>query len=195
MSFQITANIPHRLINVDEFYCMANAGILTEDERVELIEGQLLKMSPIGSVHANIVDYITDSLFQKIDGNVRVRVQNPLFLSNLNEPEPDIVLVRKANYSQQHPRPSDVFLLIEVADSSENYDRKTKLPLYAHYQIPEVWLINIKQKKLEIYQKPSDEGYRLNFFPEKGKIIAPLLINTIELDWWAWFDGCDNGLL
>ena len=189
MPLQITANVPHRLINVDEFYQMANAGILAEDERVELIEGELLAMSPIGSFHANIVDCITHSLFQQIGNNVRVRIQNPLFLSNVNEPEPDVALVKKANYSQQHPTPADVFLLIEVADSSEKYDRKTKLPLYAHYEIPEVWLINVKQKKLEIYQKPSPEGYCVTLRPQKGEIISPLLVNSIQLDWWAWFDG------
>jgi len=186
-----TTNVPHRLINVNEFYQMAEAGILTEDERVELIEGELLAMSPVGSFHAGLHTRISRLLSAVVKSDAIVYTQNPIYLSEVSSPEPDISLLkpRDDDYMSSLPTAKDVLLAIEIADSSVSYDRNTKLPLYAHYKIPEVWLIDVKQKKLEIYQKPSDEGYRLSLFPEKGEIISPLLLETIQLDWWAWFEG------
>ena len=191
MPLQVTANVPHRLINVDEFYQMANAGILAEDERVELIEGELLAMSPIGSFHAGLHTRISRLLSAAVKNDAIVYTQNPIYLSEISSPEPDISLLmpRADDYMSSLPTAKDVLLAIEIGDSSEKYDRKTKLPLYSHYEIPEVWLINVKQKKLEIYQKPSPEGYCVTLRPQKGEIISPLLVNSIQLDWWAWFDG------
>lgn len=184
-----TANIPHRLINVSEFYRMAEAGILAEDERVELIEGELATMPPIGSFHASLVDCIARSLFKQVDDSICIRIQNPIYLSDISQPEPDIALVTNADYRQQHPKPEDVLLVIEVSDSSESYDRNTKLPLYAHYQVPEVWLLSINKKTLDIYQKPSTGGYRLNLRPETGEQVSPLLARNMQFDWATLFNG------
>ncbi len=186
-----TANIPHRLINVNEFYRMAEAGILAEDERVELIEGELSAMSPIGSFHAGLHTRLSRVLAAATGSDTIVYTQNPVYLSEISSPEPDISLLkaRADDYMRSLPQADDVLLLIEISDTSENYDLNTKLPLYAHYQIPEAWLINVKKKTLEIYLKPSADGYRLNLRPEAGEIIVPSLVASIQLDWWALFDG------
>ena len=181
----------HRLINVNEFYQMAEMGILKEDERVELIKGELLTMSPVGSFHAGLHTRLSRLFTTSVNNEALVYTQNPIYLSEVSSPEPDITLLkpRDDDYIHALPRAEDILLLIEISDSSLNYDLNTKLPLYAHYQIPEVWLINIKQKKLQIYQKPSLEGYRLSLQPEIGEIIHPLLMDNLSLKWWTWFEN------
>jgi Uma2 family endonuclease len=183
------ATARHRLIHINEFYRMAETGILKENERIELIEGKLLTMSPIGSFHAGLHTRLSRLLITTLNNKAIVSTQNPLYLSEVSSPEPDISLLkpRDDDYMHSLPTAKDVLLLIEIADSSLNYDLNTKLPLYAQYHIPEVWLIDIKQKKLQIYQKPSTDGYRLNFQPEMGEITHPLLLNDLALDWWSWF--------
>ena len=184
-----TASVAHRLINVSEFYRMAETGILKEDEHVELIEGELLAMSPIGSFHVGLVNRISRLLTTMLENKAIVSTQNPIYLSEVSSPEPDISLLKPRNDDYMHALPTaeDILLVIEISDTSVNYDLNTKLPLYAHYQIPEVWLINVKQKTLDIYQKPSDEGYRVSLRPKKSEIINPLLIDKLNINWWSWF--------
>jgi Uma2 family endonuclease len=148
-------------LNVSQYHQMSEAGIFSENDKVELINGEIIEMSPIGRRHAACVDRI-NRLFSNILGiKVIVRVQNPIILNNLSEPEPDIALLkpRADFYESGHPQPQDIFLLIEVADSSLEYDRDVKIPLYATSGISEVWLVDIYEQVIIVYRYPSENGY------------------------------------
>ena len=185
MSAQLA--ISHHLLSVHDYHRMAEAGIFTEDQPIELINGEIFDMPPIGSFHADIINTLTRLFYQQVNDNIRISVQNPIQLSDFSEPEPDIVLVKNKNYRLQHPTADDVLLLIEVADSSLHYDRTIKLPQYANHQIPEVWLFNLKEQRLDIYQQPENDYYRLHLRPKAGESIQPLLVEAVNVDWSALF--------
>ncbi len=149
-----------RRFTVDDYYRMAEAGILEPDDRVELLDGQVVEMSPIGIRHAYAVDTLTDMFFSVREQAI-VRVQNPVRLDPKNEPEPDLSLLKRRpdGYSRSHPGPSDVLLVIEVSDSSIQFDRETKLPLYARFGLPEVWLVDLQAGQIEIHRRPSGKAY------------------------------------
>lgn len=148
--------------SVDDFYEMARAGILKEDDRVELIEGEIIAMNPIGPTHAYTVDALAKALIASLGDKALVRVQNPVRVDGGTEPQPDIAVVKplQRQYIKRHPRPGDVFFLIEVADSSREFDREVKIPLYARAGIPEAWLIDLDANTIEVYREPSAEGYK-----------------------------------
>jgi Uma2 family endonuclease len=150
-----------RRFTVTQYHQMNEAGILTEDDRVELMNGEIIEMSPIGRRHAACVDRLNYLLGNLLTTKVIIRVQNPLILDNLSEPQPDISLLkpRADFYESGHPQPSDVLLLIEVADSSFEYDRDIKIPLYAASGILEVWLVDIIEQKIIVYRQPTENGY------------------------------------
>jgi Uma2 family endonuclease len=150
-----------RCFTVTQYHQMAAAGIFSPDERVELINGEILSMAAIGFRHASYVLRL-NSLFSKLlQDKALVSVQNPLRLSDLSEPQPDIALLRPRDdfYETSLPQASDVLLLVEVADSSIDYDRNTKIPLYAQHGIPEVWLVDVEQVMIYVYRYPSATGY------------------------------------
>ena len=151
-----------RLFTVKEYYQMLESGIFADGERVELIRGEIIKMSPIGRRHAACVDRCNYQFAHKLGGQVVIRIQNPLALDNTSEPEPDVLVLRYQDdfYESGHPQPSDVFLLIEVSDSTVDNDREFKNPLYAEDNITEVWLIDINNACIEVYRYPTIEGYR-----------------------------------
>lgn len=157
----MTVHLKRQLFTVAEYYKMAEVGIIKSTDRVELINGDIIPMSPIKSPHAGIVDFLVEMLVITLHGEYVIKGQNPLRLSNTSEPEPDIVVAkfRKDRYASKHPRPKDVFLLIEVSDSTLDKDRKIKLPLYAKAGIPEYWIINIPKKQIEVYREPTDKKY------------------------------------
>ena len=181
--------IRHHLLSVSDYYRMAETNILTEDEHVELINGELFDMAPIGSFHAGLVTRLSRLLINKLTDQAIVTVQNPLYLSEFSAPEPDIAVLkpRADDYMQSLPTAQDVLLLIEVADTSLYYDRNIKLPLYAKHQIPEVWLIDVKEKHLDIYQQPDNDYYRLHIRPKAMEEIQPLLVASISIDWQGLF--------
>lgn len=150
-----------RRFTVDEYYRMAEADILGPDERVELLAGEIIKMAPIGSKHAGSVTRFAEEFFENLGRRVTVRIQNPIRLAPGNEPEPDIVIAyrRDDGYAGEHPTPEDVILLIEVSDSSVGFDRRHKLPLYAIYGIPEVWLSDVNSRTIEVHDEPMAGGY------------------------------------
>jgi Uma2 family endonuclease len=150
----------HR-ISVDEYYRMAEVGLLAPDARVELIEGEIIDMAPIGSKPAYAVDVPKRLLMRAVVHRAVVGVQRPIRLSSDSEPQPDLVLLKPPaeGYMNAHPAPSDVLLLIEVSDGTLRYDREIQVPLYARHLIPEVWLIDITSKQLHCMRKPGDEGY------------------------------------
>ena len=152
--------VRHKL-TVTDIYRMLDAGVLHEDDRVELIDGELLDMAPIGSDHATTVDRLTKALVMACGDRAIVRVQNPVRLDDLNEPQPDFSVLRLQpdGYRKGHPGPGDVLLLVEVADSSLRFDRRVKLPLYARFGIPEVWIADLQRRVLEKHRTPVEGTY------------------------------------
>jgi Uma2 family endonuclease len=157
----MSAQLEPRRFNVTEYYQMAEAGILTPDDRVELIEGEVIKLSPIGSKHAACVSRIIRQLILSLGEKATISPQNPVRLNNFSEPVPDIAVLKRRDdaYAEHHPFPEDVLLLIEVADTSVVKDRNVKVPLYAASGIPEVWLVNIPAQVIEVYRGLKDREY------------------------------------
>ena len=173
-----------RLFTVDEYYAMADAGILTRDERVELIDGEIIVMAPIGNEHAASVDIGTD-LFAPlmVAERATVRVQAHLRLSARSQPEPDLMLLKRREdfYRHQAPGADDVLLLIEVSDSSLSYDRSVKLALYARFNIPEVWIANIPARVVEVYAEPSGGEYTSSRTYRPGETVTPTAFEDMQL--------------
>jgi Uma2 family endonuclease len=146
---------------VEDYYRMAEVGILAPDARVELLEGEVIEMPPIGAPHAAVVTDLQTLLIGAVGGDAIVRVQNPVRLGLHDEPQPDIALVKPpaSKYRHRHPAAPDVLLLIEVVDTSLRYDREVKLPLYAGKGIPETWLLDLVRRELTRYRRPSATGY------------------------------------
>lgn len=166
---------PYRF-SVEDFHRLAEADFFPEDTRVELIEGELMMMSPIGKRHAAAVNRAT-AAFRTLDPSVAIlSVQNPLLLPDTNsEPVPDVMLLkpREDFYESIQPQPADVLLLIEVSDKTLNYDRRVKLPLYARHNIPETWIANLVQNVIEIYTDPKNGIYTIKRIAQRGEQISP----------------------
>ena len=169
----MTVHVMRRLFTVEEYHKMAEAGIFTEDDRVELIEGEILEMSPIGRRHAAHVKRLNKLFNQRLGDRVLVGVQYPVILSDFSEPEPDLSLLqpRADFYEAGHPQPEDVFLLVEVADSTVETDQYVKVPTYAKSGIVEVWLVNIDQQCLK-YRQPSRDGYQTEQKYQRGQTVS-----------------------
>lgn len=168
-----TMPVRHRF-TIDEYHRMGEAGIFHEDSRVELIEGDVLHMCPIGTRHTGGVNRLTALFTRRLGSRVVVSVQNPMILDDFSEPQPDLTILayRSDYYDSAHPRPADVLLAIEVADSSVAYDRRIKSNLYARKHIRELWILDIPGKALEVYRRPSVHGYREHLRLERGKRVA-----------------------
>jgi Uma2 family endonuclease len=172
------------LFTVSEYHAMAEAGILKEDDRVELIEGVIWRMPPIGSSHAGGVNRL-NALFTSLLGRrAVVSVQNPAFLSDFSEPQPDLLILRFRDdfYAGEHPRPEDVFLLIEVADSSLDFDRRIKAGLYARHLIPEFWLRDLRNETLVVHRDPAPQGYRDVKTLRRGESLSPLAFPDLVIE-------------
>lgn len=163
---------------------MAAAGVLSEDDRVELIEGEIVEMNPIGSRHAACVGRLTKLLERLAGDRVIVWVQNPVQINEYSEPLPDVTLLKRRDdfYAQANPQPSDALLIIEVADSSVEYDRDIKIPLYAGAGIPEVWLINLPKETIEIYTQLVGDTYREIRIVKRGESLAAKSIPGLIID-------------
>jgi Uma2 family endonuclease len=151
----------HR-ITVDEYHRMAEVGLLAADARVELIEGEIIDMAPIGTGHSFVVDELAERFIRAVAGRARIRVQGAIRLDQSSEPQPDIALLapRPDQYRHAHPAPADVLLLIEVSDSTLRYDREEKMPLYARHGIPEVWIVDLQHGELHFHRTPEGGRYR-----------------------------------
>jgi Uma2 family endonuclease len=173
---------PHR-ISVEDFHRMSAAGVLAEDMRVELVEGVLVDMAPIGSRHAGTVNHLTRLLLRAAPDAV-VTVQNPLVLDEATELYPDLLVAysRADFYARSNPRASDVLLLVEVADSSIGYDRNAKIPLYARGGVPEVWIVDIQHTRVEIFRDPSADGYRDVSVLSADQTAASTKVPTVTFD-------------
>jgi Uma2 family endonuclease len=173
----------HRL-TVAEYYRMGEVGILSREARVELIEGEVIDMPPIGSLHAGTVDYIADVVRLACGGRAIVRTQNPVFLSLHSEPQPDIALLRPRSdfYRSSHPTPADVVLIVEVADTSLAYDTQIKLPLYARHGIPEVWLTDLPNRRFLVHRTPTPTGFQDVQTLTDLSAVTPLSLPGVSID-------------
>ncbi len=160
-----------RLINVEEYYKMAEAGILGAADRVELIHGEILRMSPVGSRHAAIVKKLASALNSLFKDQFVLGIQDPVILGSNSEPEPDIALLkfRSDYYVHSHPQSKDIIGIIEVAGTSLKYDQEVKIPLYASHGIPLFWIIDIENNRIEVYENPSQANYleKRSFHPDQ----------------------------
>ena len=172
-----------RSFTVEEYHRMVQAGILTEDDRLELIEGEIVAMTPIGSKHAACVNRLTRLLSDQVGRRAILSVQNPINLGERSEPQPDLALlhVRPDFYASAHPEPPDVLLVVEVAETSADVDREVKVPLYARAGIPEVWLVDLAGECVEVFQEPAPQGYQQIQRVRRGQRVAPQAIPDLEL--------------
>lgn len=168
---------------VDDYHRMISAGILTPDDRVELLDGQIVEMAPQDPPHASRIDDGGDYLKALFATRAKVRVQLPITLAPGSEPEPDFAVVRidENRYRDHHPQPQDVLLLIEVADSTLKWDRTHKAQIYAKADIGEYWIVDIKKRQVVVLQDPQNGSYKSEQTFTENDQIAPLLLPNITL--------------
>jgi Uma2 family endonuclease len=183
MSRMGTSTVVRKHFSIAEFQQIAAAGVFSEEERFELLEGEIVQMSPLGPQHAACVDRLNRSLQRLVQDRAIVRVQNPIRLGEYSQPQPDIALVQPRDdfYAGGHPEPEDLLLLIEVSESSLAYDRDVKLPLYARAGIAEVWLVALLPQVVEVYRAPSEEGYGEKRTLRRGQTFAPIHLPDVAL--------------
>jgi Uma2 family endonuclease len=175
--------IVRRKITVKEYDQMYEAGIFQPDERLELINGEIVKMPPMNAPHMSYVIRLSRFFTEKLSRRAIVATQLPIVIDNDSEPEPDISILhwRKDDYFSGKPTAREVYLLIEVASASLVYDREVKLPLYARARIPEVWILKVQDQQLEVYRHPKDGSYAEQRLLQPSDKIAPLAFPDIEL--------------
>ena len=171
------------LFTVKEYHLMNEAGVFGEDDRVELIEGEIIQMAAIGTRHATCVRRLIRQFRQLPEESAILDVQNPIHLTERTEPQPDIVLLqfRLDYYETAHPMPSEVLLLVEVFDSTIDFDRDVKVPNYARSDIQEVWLWDLEVNCLEVYRQPTANSYTSMQKFERGEMVSPLAFPEFEV--------------
>ena len=179
----MAVEVERRPFSTAEYHRMAQVGILNEDDRVELIHGEVITMSPAGPARSACVKRINAILHARIGRSAIVSIQDPISLDTGSEPQPDIALLmpRDDYYSKRLPAPSEVLLVIEVADTSAGYDRNVKLPLYAGAGIPEVWLVGLPEKRVEAYSQPKDGSYQSVRRVGRGTALSPEGVPVVAL--------------
>jgi Uma2 family endonuclease len=170
-----------RRFTVDEYQRMGQAGVFHEDDRVELIDGQVVEMTPIGPGHGSCVNRLTALFAPLAGGAATLSVQNPLVLAEHQEPQPDVALLRHRadGYQAGHPRASDVLLVIEVADTSVESDRQTKSPLNARAGIAEAWLVDLPGDRIEVCRDPVAGQYTSARSASRGDMLTPLRLPAV----------------
>jgi Uma2 family endonuclease len=179
----MTVQSVRRRFTIDDYHKMIDAGILQEDDRVELLDGEIHNMSPVDAVHAAKVKRLNQLLLQWFGDRVIVSVQDPIQLNDYSEPQPDLAVLRWRDdfYEQHHPTPNDILLLIEVANTSASSDRTEKLPRYAAAGIPEVWIVNIKRRVIEQYTQPDGDEYVNRKMVRRGVVTTNCISPGLEL--------------
>jgi Uma2 family endonuclease len=173
----------HFPIDVEMYHQMADNGLFGPTDRVELIGGEIFDMSPIGKLHARCVDFLNSILAAMVGGEFTVRIQNPIILDTRSEPLPDISIARfsKNYYKEGLPESNDVVLVIEIADSSVEFDRNVKLRNYASAGIPEAWLVDLTSERVEVHIQPKASGYGLVKIYARGENAVSETIPSIDL--------------
>jgi len=172
-----------RRFSVEEYHQMVRVGILKEDDRVELVEGDIIEMTPIGPRHAVSVARLTEHFVRSLATKAVVWAQSPIRLDPYSEPQPDVALIRPplTRYREAHPGPDDILLVVEVADTTVEDDRTRKIPLYARAGIPETWLVNLPGEVIEVFREPAQDGYRDVRTVRRGQSLAPLAFPGVTL--------------
>lgn len=173
--------MPHHRFNVDEYEEMIKTGILVEDDRVELIHGEIIAMSPIGASHAECVTTLLELLFAQKPISVRVTAQNPVRLPDDSEPQPDVMIMRAGRYRRTLPTAGDVLVVIEVSETTRVYDRKTKFPIYAAAGIPEAWLVDLTALRIERHTDPWPDGYHSVARFGRGKFVESTVVSGLAV--------------
>ena len=168
--------LPLRAWTAAEYEQMVAAGVLGEDDRVELVEGEIVEMAPVGARHAASVNALARLLQRQVGDRALVSVQNPVRLSPRSEPQPDLAVLawRDDGYRDELPGPADVLLVVEVAESSVATDRDVKLPLYGRAGIGEAWLVDLPAGTIEVHTAPSPAGYRERSVHGIGALVSPV---------------------
>jgi Uma2 family endonuclease len=158
----MSVQLLRRKFTVEQYHKMAEAGILTQDDKVELIRGEVLEMQSVSTKHTTCVRRVSNLLSRHLGDKVLVSIHNPVELNSTSEVQPDVALLKPSEdfYETAHPQPRDVFLLVEVVDSTVKYDREVKIPVYAEDSITEVWLVDLEEEFIEVYRDPSAYGYQ-----------------------------------
>ena len=166
--------VTKKLFTVDEYYRMGEAGIFGEEARLELIEGEIIEMSPVGSRHVACVNRATALFAARLAGKVMVSVQNPVLLSRYTEPQSDIVLARPRDdyYASERISPENTFLVVEVSDTTLRYDRNRKMPLYAKSGVSELWIENLQNDVILVYRDPGPKTYSTSLTVHRGESIS-----------------------
>jgi Uma2 family endonuclease len=176
-----THEVTRRRFTVHDYHRMGEAGILHEDDRVELIEGEIVEMAAIGTRHFSCVNGLNRLLVRGVGDEAIVSVQNPVRLDEHNEPQPDLAVLRVRDYRESLPTPEDVLLLMEVSDTTLRYDREVKLPLYARAGIREVWILDLPGEVIERHTGPSGSSYRNTERVRSEQALAPLALPELTL--------------
>lgn len=172
------------LFDLDEWQRLGHTGFFAPGQRAELINGEIIDMSPIGPTHTGCVAWLHNFFSQKLFGQAIVWNQSPIQLGDFSEPEPDLTILRYREdfYRTRHPQVDDVLLLIEVADRTLSYDRNTKAPLYARFGIAEYWIVNLAANSMEVYRQPETTGYAEKTTFKRGEVLHPVNLPGIEID-------------
>jgi Uma2 family endonuclease len=178
-------------ITVEEYYRMAEAGILAPDARVELIEGEIIDMPPNGAEHGGTVAQLSRLLVEAVGKYAYVFPQSSIRLSDLSEPVPDLALVRpRADfYKKEHPRPADTLLIIEVSGSSLRYDAQVKAPLYARHGIPEYWIVDLSARQVRFLRSPDSGQYTDITSTQIPGVVSPVALPGVRIDLGGVLDG------
>ena len=177
---------PHKfLLTTDQYHLMHEAGVFQDGDRLELVNGEIQTMSPIGRKHVACIIRLVKLFEKRLGDRVMVSAQNSIRLNNHAEPQPDIAILKWRDdfYHEALPTPDDILLIIEVADSSLDYDRHVKAPLYAAAAIPEMWLFDVNQKIIEGYSQPSPNGYKLLRRYDEGDKLSILAFPDVTFNW------------
>lgn len=175
---------PHRYsVGADEYLRMGEAGVFPPDVRMELIEGELIEMAPIGSRHAGAVKKLNRLFFQRCGDRAILSVQDPMMANSRSVPQPDIVLLRPRadDYSRSHPTPADVLLVVEVADTTLAFDVGTKVPLYARSGISEVWVVDLNDRLIRVYREPGPRGYQRTFIVTGDESVRIAALSDVQV--------------
>ncbi len=178
----MAVELRHWRFTVDQYERMGKVGILGEDDRVELIGGEIVEMAAIGERHAGAVNRGNRVLGRRLGDRAIVAVQNPLRLPRDDEPQPDLVVLRPRDddYASAHPTGADVLLVVEIADSTFRYDRHVKAPIYARHGIPDYWILHLPRAALVVLRDPTPTGYKTVRILRRGESIAPLAFPDVD---------------
>lgn len=184
MLHHMPGDIAKRRFTADEYQRMGRAGILSADDRVELIDGEIIEMTPVGTVHTSAVMRATHAVMLAVGTRAGVRAQAPIRLGDFSEPEPDLAVVRWRDdfYETAHPGSDDILLVIEMADSSLRYDRQVKAPLYARHGIVEYWLVDLTGRSITCFKSPDGDTYGKVSVHGPGETLSPVRLPDVRID-------------